>query len=90
MEYKCLVCGFDKLKNPIYDNNGNGTYEICVCCGFEYGCDDFPDKQISYKNWRETWIKNGCKWFSKSTPPPRDWNPKIQLQLHFNENSLLK
>lgn len=90
MEYKCLVCGFDKLKNPIYDNNDNGTYEICVCCGFQYGYDDFPNKQVSYVNWREKWIKNGYKWFSNSTPKPKDWNPKLQLQKFFDENTLLK
>lgn len=90
MKYKCLVCGFDELENPIYDNNGNGTYEICVCCGFEYGCDDFPDKQLSYINWREIWIKNGCKWFSNSTPKPKGWDPKLQLQRLVDEDSLLK
>lgn len=63
--YKCPVCGYDKLKKPLYDDNGFGTYEICVCCGFEFGTDDYPNKEESYKSWRENWKKNGCKWFSR-------------------------
>jgi len=79
MKYKCPVCGYDELKNPIYDNEGNGTYEICVCCGFEFGYDDFPNKEEAYKNWRATWIKDGCKWFSKQTKQPKKWDPNQQL-----------
>lgn len=78
--YTCSVCGYDKLKNPLYDNNGNGTYEICVCYGFEFGCDDFPDKEEAYRNWRENWKKNGCKWFSKHTKPSDEWNALEQIK----------
>lgn len=77
--YKCPVCGYDKLNNPIYDNNGFGTYEICVCCGFEFGVDDYPNKEESYRIWRVNWIKNGCKWFSKHKKPDKDWNALSQI-----------
>lgn len=78
--YTCPVCGYDKLNNPLYDNNGNGTYEICVCCGFEFGADDFPDKEKAYKKWRNNCKKNGCKWFSKYAKPSDDWNATEQIK----------
>ncbi len=78
-KYTCPVCGFDELENELYDDNGFGTYEICVCCGFEFGADDFPDKETAYKNWREEWIGNGCKWFSKATKPPKNWSATEKL-----------
>lgn len=78
-KYECPVCGYDKLKNPIYDEQGNGTYEICVCCGFEFGNDDFPNKEEAYVSWRNRWKENGCKWFSTYTKPDKNWNPKIQI-----------
>ena len=71
MKYKCPVCGYDKLKNPIYDKEGNGIYEICVCCGFEFGCDDFPNKEEAYKNWRESWKKMVVNGFQNKQNSPK-------------------
>lgn len=79
MSYICPVCGFDKLSFQPYDENGLPSYEICPCCGFEFGCDDFPDKEKAFDKWRLKWIEEGCKWFSRN-PPPKDW--KGQKQLH--------
>lgn len=78
--YTCPVCGYDKIENPIYDSRGNGTDEICSCCGFHFGCDDWPDKEKSYNEWRKKWIKNGCKWWAYKEAPPEDWDPKKQLE----------
>lgn len=40
MKYICPICGYDKLLEPPYDEYNNPSYEICPCCGFEYGFDD--------------------------------------------------
>lgn len=67
----CPVCGYDKLYEPPYDNYGLGSYEICPCCGFQFGVDDFStddnfDVNFIYEKWRKNWEFNGKKWFSKS------------------------
>ncbi len=79
MERICLVCGFDNLYEPPY-SNGVGSYEICPCCGFQFGNDDFPDKNSQISKWREEWIKNGCIWFSTSRIKPKNWNAEEQLK----------
>ena len=81
----CPVCGYDKLDFKPYDEQGNASFEICPCCGFEFGCDDFPDKQKSFVEWRKKWIENGCNWFSRN-PAPQDWNAKEQIDIFFNKN----
>ena len=77
--YTCPVCGYEKLENKLYDNNGFGTSEICVCCGFEFGNDDFPEKENAYNRWRKNWVDGGCKWFSKYTKPDDGWSATKQL-----------
>lgn len=86
MKNICPVCGFDGLDFKPYDEKGFGTFEICPCCGFEFGCDDFPDKKASWLKWRKAWITNGCVWFSQSTKPPQNWDAKNQLKIFNNDD----
>lgn len=79
MKYICEVCGYPYLIEPPYDKNGNGSYIICPCCGFEFGYDDYPDKEKSIIDWRNNWIENGYIWFSEKKAPPINWNPQKQL-----------
>lgn len=60
----CPVCGYDGLYEPPYDKNGTGSDEICPSCGFQFGCDDFPNKDNQIIEWRENWISGGKKCFS--------------------------
>lgn len=78
----CPVCRYDGLREPPYNEEGQGSYEICVCCGFQFGNDDYPEKEPAYRMWRTKWVENGCKWFSKKTQPPKHWCADKQL----NEN----
>lgn len=66
MKYICPVCNYDELFEPPYDESGTGSDEICPCCGFQFGYDDFPNKEAEIMLWREKWIKGGRKWFSNS------------------------
>lgn len=77
-KYMCPVCGYSGLQETPYNTYGHGSYEICVCCGFQFGYDDFPDKEQGFDNWRKKWRKDGYPWFSKRTPPPLNWNPVEQ------------
>lgn len=65
----CPVCFYGGLYAPPYDENGIGSDEICPRCGFQFGCDDYPDKETQISAWREKWEEEGCKWFSKSRRP---------------------
>ena len=76
----CPICNYDKLKEPPYNEYGDGSYEICPCCGFEFGVDDFPEKEKCQTEWRMRWINDGYKWWSKHINPPQDWNPQKQLE----------
>lgn len=60
----CPVCGYDKLTEAPYDEDGMPSYEICDCCGFEFGFDDLSEGE-TYSSYREKWICNGAVWFSK-------------------------
>lgn len=74
----CPVCKYDDLFEQPYNEKGVGSDEICPCCGFQFGYDDYPNKSEAYLKWRRDWINNGCKWFSKSRLPPKGWSANKQ------------
>ena len=76
----CPVCGYDKLDEAPFDEFGFPTYEICSCCGFEFGFDD-ESEGYSYEEYRKKWIEGGFKFFNKSKKPI-DWSEeKMRKQL---------
>ena len=74
----CPVCGYDKLEEIPYDEDGNPSHEICLCCGFEFGYDDFSEG-ISIDNYRKKWLDEGAPWFELEARP-LNWNLKRQLE----------
>lgn len=65
---KCLICGYNELSEQPYVDDV-ASYEICPCCGFQYGLDDDhkeKSKEALILEWRNKWIDGGCVWFSKS------------------------
>ena len=80
MKNICPICNYDGLYEPPYDGRGVGSDEICPCCGFQFGCDDYPDKEKQIKQWRDKWIQEGCRWFSTGRKPPLGWKAKKQLK----------
>lgn len=81
-KYICPVCNFDGLDEPPYNSCGSGSYEICPCCGFEFGLDDFgyDSYEKAHAVWRKKWIDNGCIWWSsQENRKPKDWDPIKQL-----------
>lgn len=78
MKYVYPVCGYDELTEQPYDAAKNSSYEICSCCGYEFGFDDFSE-HINFEDYRRQWIAEGAQWFS----PDRKrlhWDLKKQLK----------
>lgn len=69
--------------NPPYHKYwGTGSYEVCSCCGFEFGFDDdgiFPENNSTFQNYLQEWIeRDNAKWFEPELRP-RDWDLEAQL-----------
>ncbi len=76
--YTCIICGHDKLTEKPYDQDGNPSYEICKCCGFEFGFDDNIEGN-SIEGYRQKWIDGGAEWFNAKAKP-ENWDLKKQLR----------
>jgi len=63
-KFYCRICGYRLCFEPWGDDGKTPTYEICPCCGVEFGNEDCTMKSI--KEYRGSWIKSGCKWFDPS------------------------
>ena len=75
----CPVCGYPGLDEPPRDPvEGGASYEICPCCGFQFGFDD-DDGDYSYEQWRADWLEAGMPWRGVERAP-RDWHPREQLR----------
>ena len=68
MKNICPVCGYNGLKEPPYDNHGCASFEVCACCGFEFGFDDLSEG-LTFDEYKKNWINNGSKWFNESCKP---------------------
>lgn len=81
--YKCPICGFSELHEPPYDDDDCPSFEICPCCGSEFGYDDAaPSLEKRSQKWyvlREKWVSEGMSWYSDNRMPPEDWNPTLQV-----------
>ena len=75
-KYNCRVCGLHVDDAPWGDNK-TPSYEICFCCGVEFGNEDYTVE--STKRYRALRLKSGAKWFSPNRMPV-DWNLKQQLE----------
>lgn len=84
----CPICGYPHLKEGPYDEFGCSTFEICPCCGFEFGFDD-DSEGYSYDSYREKWIKQGAPWFSDNIEnKPYPWDEAALRQQLSNINSV--
>jgi hypothetical protein len=84
------VAPFALLTDPIPPPNaappysstlGGASFEICSCCGFEFGFDDDAGASghtTSFEDHREDWLERGAPWFSPTRRPP-GWDVDEQL-----------
>jgi hypothetical protein len=84
MNYPCPVCGWPELNEPPRSPEGAASFEICPCCGFQFGYDDDARGQ-TYEQARIRWITSGTPWWSNSRPAPENWNASRQLARVFDE-----
>ena len=78
----CPVCGYDGLFAPPFNERGIGSDELCPCCAFQFGLDDFPyeGRERLISEWRERWVAGGCVWkLTGCRRPPEGWDPQAQL-----------
>lgn len=66
--FTCPVCYYTRMQDPPMD------YNICVCCGTEFGNDDDAH---SHEQLRAEWIQRGTPWFFRAAPI--GWNAWTQL-----------
>ncbi|MEI9894419.1 MAG: hypothetical protein WDN28_11190 [Chthoniobacter sp.] len=78
MKHPCPVCGWPELHESPRSASGAASFELCPCCGFEFGFDD-DDHGLSYDEARARWIAGGMKWWSPSRLAPAGWNASEQL-----------
>ena len=73
----CRICGLLQIEAPWREDNQTPNYEICSCCGVEFGNEDYiPSSARAY---REQWLQGGATWFIPKEKP-KDWNLEEQLK----------
>ena len=70
IENLCPVCGYEMSAPP-------KNYRICSSCGTEFGV---HDANASIAELRDSWMKTGPKWWSKTSPQPVNWDPITQME----------
>ena len=73
----CPVCGNPNLAEPPYSAGGAPSYEICLCCGFEFGFDD-ESNGLTHQAYRKKWIADGANWFDPDEKP-QNWVLEAQI-----------
>jgi len=80
--HECRVCGYYSEDFPWGEDGKNPSYQICPCCGVQFGKEDCTLESI--KAYRATWKNNGGKWFMKNEKPA-DWDIEQQMKNIPNE-----
>ena len=75
---------WESFAEPPYQTSlGVPSYEVCACCGFEFGFDDDPGggaEGMSFEAFRMEWIAAGALWFEPELRP-RQWDHRDQLRV---------
>jgi hypothetical protein len=79
----CPVCGYPDLEEPAYDSYDCSSFEICECCGTEFGLHDKHatiSKEDMHLHLRQQWAEAGFPWTGSVDDPPPNWDPREQLR----------
>ena len=76
-DYHCSVCGYLMDELPWGANNLTPSYEICPCCGMEFGFEDYRLDLV--RTYRQKCIDQGAVWFDKKDRPS-NWDLMKQLK----------
>jgi hypothetical protein len=78
MPNNCRVCGLEQDEPPWGSDERTPTYDICACCGVEFGYEDATVGAA--KRYRELWLQKGAPWF-RPVDRPEGWDLNRQLEL---------
>jgi hypothetical protein len=73
----CSICGLELDEKPWGDDLLSPTFDICPCCGVEFGYEDCQLNAI--RAYRKNWLQNGSPWCEPKEKPPQ-WSLEIQLK----------
>ena len=69
--YHCRICGLIQDEPPWGEDGQCASFNICACCGAEFGYHDFALGNI--KRHREKWLQKGGVW-RYPEEKPADWS----------------
>lgn len=75
--HNCRVCGYYSDDLPWGEDGNSPSYEICICCGVEFGNEDYTIDSV--RLYRKRWIENGSNWFFSKFKPV-DWDMEKQFE----------
>jgi hypothetical protein len=75
-EMFCRICGLLQDEPPWGADGQYATFNICDCCGAEFGYED--TLLIAIRNHRSKWERDGYKWFCPKEKP-ENWDPHAQM-----------
>jgi hypothetical protein len=75
--YPCRICGLLQEDPPWGEDDKTPSFEICACCGVEFGYEDI--NFVSIRNYRARWLEEGAEWFDVKAKP-MEWNLEEQLK----------
>ncbi len=83
-KYTCPICGYNQLDEPPYSDPSNFTgpsFDICPCCGIEFGYEDYGPKgpPFYHEILRNRWVTGGMKFYRKDLRPD-NFDPIDQLR----------
>lgn len=76
-KHHCRVCGLYIESAPWGEDGETPTYEICPCCGVEFGNEDYTLQSV--RNYRTKWLENSAKWF-EPRQKPNYWDLEEQMK----------
>jgi len=75
--FACRVCGLEAGDPPWGEDGDSPTFDICDCCGVEFGYGDAS--AVGIARWRDRWIAAGAQWTRPELRPP-GWSLEDQLK----------
>ena len=72
----CRVCGLEQSEFPWGEDGKTASFEICDCCGVEFGYEDCTVSGVL--NARRRWLDSGANW-SVPKSKPNEWNLESSL-----------
>lgn len=76
-QHFCRICGLYIETAPWGKDGKSPTYEICLCCGVEFGNEDYTMQSV--QKFRKKWLEGGAQWFDRKEKP-NNWSLEEQMK----------